>query len=194
MLIAQSRLANMPSRVAPHTERSSDLVPRPRVTLFGNRFNPAAEPLATLIDRRRTLLEGLDQHPEWAAMEAALSDLLKSRLNSDGLQLVRLNQHTPTHVLDQIVKYEAVHRVQDSRDLERRLAEDRRCYAFFHPELPDEPLIFTEVALTHGMSSNVEPLIAPEAPIVESSTAAARSFIRSTAVTRGSEACRLATR
>ena len=163
-------------RVAPDTERPSDLGPRPRVTLFRNRFNPAAEPLATLIDRRRELLEGLDQHPEWAEMEAALSDLLKSRLNSGGLQLRRLTQQTPTHVLDQIVKYEAVHRVQHSRDLERRLAEDRRCYAFFHPALPDEPLIFTEVALTRGMSSNVEPLIDPESPIVESSTCSCAIF------------------
>jgi malonyl-CoA decarboxylase len=121
-----------------------------------------------LIDRRRELLEGLDQHPEWAEREAALSDLIKSRLNGGGLELRRLNQQTPTRVLDQIVNYEAVHRIQHAKDLERRLAEDRRCYAFFHPELPDEPLIFTEVALTHGMSSNVKPLIDPESPMVES--------------------------
>ena len=79
-------------------------------------------------------------------------------------------------MLDQIVKYEAVHRVRNAKDLERRLAEDRRCYAFFHPELPDEPLIFTEVALTHGMSSNVGPLIDPESPMVEPSTCSCAIF------------------
>ena len=136
------------SSPAPDTERSSDPGLSAPAAVFESCFNPAPERLATLIDTRRELLEGLDQHPEWAEREVELADLLRSLLNSRGLQLVRLDQHTPTPVLDQIVKYEAVHRVRDSRDLERRLAEDRRCYAFFHPALPGEPLIFTELALT----------------------------------------------
>ena len=163
----------MSCRGAPGTERSSALAPPSRGAHVGSR---AAEPLGALIDRRRELLDGLDQHPEWAEREAELADLLKSRLNSGSLQLLRLTVHTPTHVLDQIVKYEAVHRVRHPRDLERRLADDRRCYAFFHPELPGEPLIFTEVALTHGMSSNVGPLIDPESPIVEASTCSCAIF------------------
>ena len=166
----------MSYRGAAGTERSPDLVSRPRAAHFPNRFNPAVEPLGALIERRRELLEGLDQHPEWAEMEAELADLLKARLDSDGLQLLRLDQRTPTYVLDQIVKYETVHRVRHSRDLERRLAEDRRCYAFFHPALPNEPLIFTEVALTDDMSSNVGSLLDPESPVVEPATCSCAIF------------------
>jgi malonyl-CoA decarboxylase len=62
-------------------------------------------------------------------------------------------------VLEKIIQYEAVHAVQGWRDLRRRLAADRRCYAFFHPQLRDEPLIFIEVALTRGMSAQVQPLL-----------------------------------
>jgi malonyl-CoA decarboxylase len=154
----------------PDTERSSGPVPRPQAGLFETRFNSLPERLAALIDIRRELLEGLDQHPEWAQMEADLSDRLKSLLNSGDLRLLRLDQDTPTPVIDQIIKYEAVHRVRDSRDLERRMAEDRRCYALFHPALPGEPLIFTELALTQGMSSNAQALLDPESPTVDPST------------------------
>lgn len=132
--------------------------------------------LAGLIDRRRELLAGLDQHPDWAETEAQLSDVVRSVLDSRGLQLLRIDQHTPTPVLDRIVNCEAVHRVRDSRDLQRRLAEDRRCYAFVHAALPDEPLIFTELALTRGMSSNAEALLDPESPVIDPSTCTAAIF------------------
>jgi malonyl-CoA decarboxylase len=154
---------------APDTERSSGLVPSAGGP-FESRFNPAPERLATLIDSRRELLEGLEQHPEWAERDVELSDLLRSLLSSRGLQLLRLDQHTPAPVLDQIVKYETVHRVRDSRDLERRMAEDRRYFAFFHPALPGAPLIFTELALTRDMSSNADALLDPESPTLDPST------------------------
>ena len=137
---------------------------------------PAPERLAGLIERRRELLAGLDQHPDWAETEAQLSDLVRSVLDSRGLQLLRIDQHTPTPVLDQIVNCEAVHRIRDSRDLQRRLAEDRRCYAFVHPALPSEPLIFTELALTRGMSSNGEALLDPDSPVVDPSTCTCAIF------------------
>ncbi len=134
------------------------------------------ERLAALIDARRELLEGLGRHPEWAEREAALFDLLKSVLNAGDLRLLRIDRHTPVPVLDKIVKYEAVHRIQGARDLERRLAEDRRCYAFVHPALPDEPLIFTEVALTHDMSSDARVLLDSESPIADPSTCTCAIF------------------
>ena len=138
--------------------------------------NPAPEPLAGLIERRRELLAGLDQHPDWAATAAQLSGVVRSALDSQGLQLLRIDQHTPTPVLDQIVNGEAVHRIRDSRDLQRRLADDRRCYAFVHPALPCEPLIFTELALTRGMSSNAAALLDPDAPVVDPSTCTCAIF------------------
>lgn len=134
------------------------------------------ERLAALLDARRELLEDLGRHPEWAEREADLFDLLKSVLNIGDLRLLRIDRHTPVTVLDKIVKYEAVHRIQGARDLERRLAEDRRCYAFVHPALPDEPLIFTEVALTHDMSSDARVLLDSESPIADPSTCTCAIF------------------
>jgi malonyl-CoA decarboxylase len=134
------------------------------------------ERLAALIDARKELLEGLGLHPEWAEKEAELFDLLKSVLNVGDLRLLRIDRHTSVTVLDKIVKYEAVHRIQGARDLERRLAEDRRCYAFVHPGLPDEPLIFTEVALTHDMSSDAQVLLDSDSPIADPSTCTCAIF------------------
>ena len=62
-------------------------------------------------------------------------------------------------MLEKLIQYEAVHEIQGWRDLRRRLEADRRCFAFFHPQLPDEPIIFIEVALTRGMSAHVQPLL-----------------------------------
>jgi malonyl-CoA decarboxylase len=129
-----------------------------------------SERLGALIEARCELLEGLGSHPEWAEKEAELFDLLKSMLNVGDLLLVRIDRDTPITLLDKIVKYEAVHRIQGARDLERRLAEDRRCYAFVHPALPDEPLIFTELALTHDMSSDAQGLLDSESPVADPST------------------------
>ena len=134
------------------------------------------ERLAALIETRRELLEGLGRHPEWAEKEAELSGLLKSVLKVGNLRLLRIDRHTSVTVLDKIVKYEAVHRIQGSRDLDRRLAEDRRCYAFVHPALPDEPLIFTELALTHDMSADAQVLLDAESPIADPSTCTCAIF------------------
>ena len=134
------------------------------------------ERLTALIETRRELLEGLGSHPEWAAREAELAGLLKSVLDVGNLRLLRIDRHTSVTVLDKIVKYEAVHRIQGSRDLDRRLAEDRRCYAFIHPALPDEPLIFTELALTHDMSSDARVLLDAESTVVDPSTCACAIF------------------
>ena len=68
------------------------------------------------------------------------------------LTLQRIDWRTSAMVLEKLIEYEAVHAIQGWKDLRRRLAADRRCYAFFHPALPDEPVIFIEVALTRGMS------------------------------------------
>jgi malonyl-CoA decarboxylase len=68
-------------------------------------------------------------------------------------------------VLEKLIRYEAVHEIQGWPDLHRRLEADRRCYAFFHPALPDDPVIFIEVALTRGMSSRVQPLLDLESPV-----------------------------
>jgi malonyl-CoA decarboxylase len=141
-----------------------------RATVLDSAFNRTPERLAALIEERRELLDGLEQHPERAAREAELADALKLLLDVERLQLLRIDRQSPHDLLDQIVKYEAVHRIRDSRDLSRRTAEDRRCYAFVHPALPGEPLIFTELALTREMSSSVQSILDTESPTVDPAT------------------------
>jgi malonyl-CoA decarboxylase len=130
---------------------------RLRVAVAAER--PANATLAALIEERRALLGGLAEHPEWAAREADVAAQLHSRLTVDALDLVAIDARTPDAVLEKLVKYEAVHPIRGAQDLERRLAADRRCYAFFHPALADEPLIFTEIALTHCLSADVRALL-----------------------------------
>ena len=74
-------------------------------------------------------------------------------------------------MLEKLLRYEKVHRIQALEDLKRRPAADHRCFAFFHPALPDEPLIFVDVALVAGMAGRVQPLIDPEVPVVDPATA-----------------------
>jgi malonyl-CoA decarboxylase len=119
----------------------------------------------TLVAMRRELLRGLKKHPEWIAIDADLLHLFRSWFNRGFLRLERIDWHTPAIVLEKLIEYEAVHAVQGWRDLRRRLDADRRCFAFFHPQLRDEPLIFIEVALTRGMSAQVQPLLNMAAPV-----------------------------
>lgn len=135
-----------------------------RQKLF-RRLNMAPGGTETLVAMRRELLRGLKQHPEWIAIDADLLHLFRSWFNRGFLRLERIDWHTPAIVLEKLIEYEAVHAVQGWRDLRRRLAADRRCFAFFHPQLRDEPLIFIEVALTRGMSAQVQPLLDVAAPV-----------------------------
>ena len=111
---------------------------------------------------RRDLLRELDAHPHWAGLDADLMHLFKSWFNAGFLVLSRIDWHTSAVVLERLIQYEAVHQIQGWHDLHRRLEADRCCFAFFHPALVDEPLIFIEVALTSGMSARVQPLLDPQ--------------------------------
>jgi malonyl-CoA decarboxylase len=137
-----------------------------RQELF-RRLNMAPGGTEALVGMRRELLKGLKAHPEWAAIDADLLHLFRSWFNRGFLRLERIDWRTPAIVLEKLIEYEAVHAVQGWRDLRRRLAADRRCFAFFHPQLRDEPLIFIEVALTRGMSAQVQPLLDMSAPVGE---------------------------
>jgi malonyl-CoA decarboxylase len=103
-------------------------------------------------------------HPQWKSIDSDLEHLFGSWFNRGFLTLERIDWYTPAIVLEKLIEYEAVHEIAGWNDLRRRLAADRRCFAFFHPALPHEPLIFIEVALTKGISSAIEPLLALEAP------------------------------
>ena len=141
-------------------------VESPRQELF-RRFNMIPGGTAALVGLRRQLLPTLSDHPQRAGIDADLAHLLRSWFNRGFLVLQRIDWRTPALVLERLIQYEAVHQIQGWRDLRRRLESDRRCYAFFHPALPDEPLIFIEVALTRGIAANVKPLLDADAPVAD---------------------------
>lgn len=146
--------------------RLQRVVEPPRQELF-RRLNMARGGTATLVEMRRRLLRELKAHPNWAGIEADLAHLLGSWFNRGFLSLERIDWRTPALVLEKLIEYEAVHQIHGWHDLRRRLQADRRCFAFFHPALPDEPIIFIEVALTRGVSDQVQPLLDPDSPVVD---------------------------
>ena len=104
-------------------------------------------------------------HPELAAVDHDLTHLLGSWFNRGFLELKRIDWGTPASVLEKLIEYEAVHEIRGFPDLKRRLERDRRCFAFFHPALPGEPLIFVEVAFVNEMPSAVAPILALESAV-----------------------------
>jgi malonyl-CoA decarboxylase len=140
-------------------------VESPRQELF-RRLNLARGGIAVLLDMRRHLLDTIDRHPNRSVIDADLASLFRTWFNGGFLILKRIDWRTSAVVLERLIQYEAVHQIQGWGDLRRRLEADRRCYAFFHPALPDEPLIFIEVALTRGLVARVQPLLDPGSPVV----------------------------
>jgi malonyl-CoA decarboxylase len=141
-----------------------DAAEPPRQELF-RRLNMAQGGTAALVAMRGLLLKKLKANPSWRTIDFDLMHLLRSWFNRGFLRLERVDWHTSAMVLEKLIQYEAVHAIDGWRDLRRRLASDRRCFAFFHPQLPDEPIIFIEVALTRGMSAQVQPLLDERAPV-----------------------------
>ncbi|GAB4349500.1 MAG: malonyl-CoA decarboxylase [Gammaproteobacteria bacterium] len=135
----------------------------PRQELL-RRLNMAPGGTAALVDIRAFLLGVLPDHPELEAVEADFRHLLASWFNRGFLHLERIDWDSPAAILEKLIRYEAVHPMSGWEDLRRRLGRDRRCFAFFHPALPKDPLIFVEVALTREISSTIAPLIDPNAP------------------------------
>lgn len=133
----------------------------PRQELF-RRLNQAPGGTAELIVMRRRLLGELKGKPELAAVDHDLQHLLASWFNRGFLVLRRIDWSTPASILEKIIKYEAVHAIKDWDDLRSRLQPaDRRCFAFFHPALAEEPLIFVEVALTRAMPGAIADILEP---------------------------------
>ena len=129
------------------------------------RLNMAPGGTAALVEMRRQVLKGLRARPQWRAIDADLMHLLRSWFNRGFLRLERIDWHSSAILLEKLIQYEAVHAIAGWRDLRRRLEADRRCFAFFHPQLPEEPIIFIEVALTRGMSAQVQPLLDIHSPV-----------------------------
>ena len=103
--------------------------------------------------------------PSLKELDKSLKDLLKSWFDVGFLDLVRLSWSTPASILEKLIHYEAVHKIRSWSDLKNRLQTDRRCFAFFHPRMPDEPIIFVQVALVKELSGNIQTLLDESAPL-----------------------------
>ncbi|MCQ0970218.1 malonyl-CoA decarboxylase [Paracoccus sp. TK19116] len=140
-------------------ESLSRMAEPPRQELL-RRLNTAPGGTARLVSMRADLLRLTGRDKAFARVDADFRHLLRSWFNRGFLQLVRIDWHSPAFLLEKLIEYEAVHEIRDFRDLQRRvLPVDRRCYAFMHPAMPDEPLIFVEVALTDDLPGSVQALI-----------------------------------
>ena len=132
----------------------------PRLRLL-TQFNALPDGVKFLVDMRATLLGLAAQDELFADLEADLKSLLANWFDVGFLELRRITWDTPAAIIEKLIEYEAVHEISDWDDMKSRLGTDRRCYAYFHPRMPDEPLIFVEVALTEGIADNIQALLAP---------------------------------
>ena len=137
----------------------------PRQELI-RRINTAPHGTETLVALRGHLLELSSDGANFAALDADLKHLFKSWFNRGFLRLERISWQTSALVLEKLIRYESVHEINGWPDLRRRLEADRRCFAFFHPALTDEPIIFVEVALSNGLTGNLELLLDVQAPVL----------------------------
>ncbi len=157
VLAAALAYAKAPAHSA-HLVALTQAAEPPRQELF-RRLNRAPGGTAAIVRLRRALLERLPRHPALAGVEHDMLHLLGSWFNPGFLQMRKVDWNSPAQLLEQIIRHEAVHEIDGWDDLRRRLQPDRRCFAFFHPQLPDEPLIFVEVALLPEMAGAIAPLI-----------------------------------
>jgi len=131
-----------------------------RLALF-RRINLAPGGTKGLLQMREDVLRNLHAHPELASVDEDFNHLFSSWFNRGFLVLRRLDWTTPANILEKIIRYEAVHEIASWDDLRRRLEPpDRRCFAFFHPTMEDEPLIFVAIALTTDVPEAIAPLLA----------------------------------
>lgn len=148
----------------------------PRQELF-RRLNQAPGGTAALVALRSDLLVRLREQPELAAVDHDLAHLFNSWFNRGFLVLRRIDWSTPANILEKIIRYEAVHEIRDWDELRRRLVPvDRRCFAFFHPALVDEPLIFVEVALTEQIPGSIQAILSDAQPLDDAGRARTAVF------------------
>lgn len=136
----------------------TQLAEPPRQELL-RRINRTPGGTSSIVAMRRALLERLARQPDLEGVEADFLHLLSSWFNPGFLELKKVDWNAPAQLLEQLIRHEAVHQIDGWDDLRRRLQPDRRCFAFFHPQLPSEPLIFVEVALVPEMPGAIAPLI-----------------------------------
>lgn len=130
-------------------------------------FNAIPQGVKFLVDLRADLLRYLEQDKELAVLDRELESRLSAWFDVGFLELQRITWQSPAALLEKLIEYEAVHEIRSWGDLKNRLDSDRRLYAFFHPRMPAEPLIFVEVALTDRLADNVQALLDEHAPVFD---------------------------
>jgi malonyl-CoA decarboxylase len=161
-------------RIAAERALRAALLP-PRVTLL-RQFNALPEGVKFLVDRRAELIAIANGDPVLRGLADDLRELLANWFDIGFLELQRITWDAPASLLEKLMAYEAVHEIRGWTDLKNRLEADRRCFAFFHPRMPDEPLIFVEVALVSGIAGNIDTLLDEAAPIGNPQAADAAIF------------------
>jgi malonyl-CoA decarboxylase len=172
---AERYLAEATAETAAAVAQAAD---PPRQELL-RRMNMAPGGTAALIAMRSEIAAHLGDEPELKLLDADLKHLLASWFNRGFLELRRIDWQSPAAVLEKLIAHEAVHEIKGWSDLRRRLAPDRRCFGFFHPALPGEPLIFVEVALVNGLATSMQPLLSQD---VEEGAARAQAANADTAI------------
>lgn len=165
-------------------ERLRRIVVPPRVKLL-RQFNGLPEGVKFLVDLRADLLQLTNGDPYLRGLDHDLRDLLASWFDPGFLDLVRITWDSPAALLEKLIAYEAVHEITSWDDLRNRLDSDRRCFALFHPRMPDEPLTFVEVALVKGIARNVQTLLDESAPEADPSAADTAIFYSISNTQRG---------
>ncbi|MEL6641155.1 MAG: malonyl-CoA decarboxylase family protein [Pseudomonadota bacterium] len=162
---------------SPEVYQSLTQAAEPRRQELLRRLNQPVGATQSLVAMRTDLSRFIKTNPELARTDQDFVHLLRSWFNRGFLMLEQINWSTPAAILDKIVAYEAVHQIDDFEALRRRLAPpDRRCFAFFHPSMPAEPLIFVEVALTSGIPGSVADLLREDRNPIAADAATTATF------------------
>lgn len=136
------------------------------------RLNEVRTATQSLVEMRAELLSLLPQEARLAPVDLDFKHLFTAWFNRGFLVLRAINWHTPADILEKIIRYEAVHEITSWDDLRSRLQpEDRRCFAYFHPAMPDEPLIFVEVGLTQSTPDSIQSLLSEERQFIPAAAA-----------------------
>ena len=157
--------------------RAIHLATEPKSIELISRLNRVKGATSEIVEMRNDLIGFLKSHPELKALDEDFKHLLTSWFNRGFLELKSIDWTTSAEILERIIKYEAVHEIQGWDDLRRRVVEpDRRLFAYFHPAMANEPLIFVEVALIYGMPDAIQPILAEDREAIDPEKANTAAF------------------
>lgn len=188
---AQVATAHDAYQAAVGTDAQWDAEARLRAALRSRRlriltqFNAIPQGVKFLVDLRADLLRFIADDPLLKPLDRELETRLSAWFDVGFLELQRITWNSPAALLERLVEYEAVHEIRSWQDLKNRLDSDRRCYAFFHPRMPLEPLIFVQVALLQEIAGDVQRLLDIEAPLSDASRATTAIFYSISATQKG---------